>query len=436
MAPELLLTIGMFGGLVLLIMFGVSLGFAMGAVAVVAGYILYGPMGFFSIISPVFNYMWMVLLAAVPLFILIGVGLASSNIATDMYSAFYLWSGRLRGGLAVGSCGFAAALSAMTGNCAASTMTAGLVGIPPMKKKSYDEKLAFGTIGAAGTLGILIPPSLSLIIIGMMVSESVGKLFAGGLSAGLIILFSFILYILIRSWINPNLAPAASEDASITEKVKALKSVALPGLIIITVLGTIFFGVATPTESAAVGALAVALAVAIRGELTKKFIQDATQQTAVITGMVVGILFGAGAFVAVYASGGGLLFVQNLLSGLDVNPWVMLIGMQALVLVLGMFLDPMGIILICLPLFFPVIQKMGYDPVWFAIIFNINLCIGYITPPFGYNLFYLKSLSPKTSMSTIYASVVPFILIMLGCEVLMMIFPDLITFLPRIMING
>jgi TRAP-type mannitol/chloroaromatic compound transport system permease large subunit len=145
-------------------------------------------------------------------------------------------------------------------------------------------------------------------------------------------------------------------------------------------------------------------------------------------------MFGAGAFVSIYSSGGGLYFFQSLLTGLDLNPWVLFIGMQLFVLLLGMFLDPMGIILLCLPIFFPIVQGMGFDPIWFAILFNINLCIGYITPPFGYNLFYLKSLSPETSMKTIYTSALPFILIMLTCEALMLIFPEIILFLPRIMV--
>ena len=434
MPPEAWLTIGMFGGLILLIILGVSLSFALGSVAVIAGYILYGPGSFMSIVAPVFDYMWMLLLAAVPLFIFIGVALSSSKIAEDMYDTFYLWSGRVRGGLAVGSCGFAAALSAMTGNCSASTVTAGLVGIPPMREKGYDEKIIFGTIGAAGTLGILIPPSISLIIIGMLIGESIGKLFAGGLAAGMVILFAFIAYILIRAYIDKDLAPASSQSVTLAIKMRALKSVALPTLIIGSVLGTIFFGIATPTEAAAVGAIAVIIAVIIRGEFNREFAKEVTYKTGQITGMVLWIMFGAGAFVSIYSSGGGLYFFQSLLTGLDLNPWMLFIGMQLFVLILGMFLDPMGITLLCLPLFFPIIQNMGFDPIWFAVLFNINLCIGYITPPFGYNLFYLKSLSPQTSISTIYTSAFPFIVIMLLCEAVMLIFPEIILFLPRIMV--
>jgi len=431
MSPELILTIGMFGSLIICIMMGVSLSFALGAIGSIAAFIMYGPDGFFPIVTGVFNYMWMLLLAAVPMFVFIGVALSKSAIAEDMFQAFYLWSGRLRGGLAVGSAGFAAALSAMTGNCSASTVTTGLVAMPSMRQRNYDEKIIFGTICSAGTLGILIPPSISLIIIGMMTGQSIGKLFAGGLIAGLGVLAIFILYIITMAWINPKLCPALDESPSFLEKIIALKSVALPTIVIIAILGSLFFGVATPTEAASVGSFAVILCVLIRGELNWKFIKESAYQTANITGMVLWIMFGAGGFVAVYSGSGGIAFVQNLFMGIDVNPWVLILMFQLFVLVLGMFLDPMGIILLCIPIFYPVITALKFDPIWYGVVFNMALCMGYITPPFGYNLFYLKSLSPETDMKTIYLSVVPFILIYFVVLILFMLFPQFILWLPN-----
>jgi tripartite ATP-independent transporter DctM subunit len=436
MSPELVLTICMFGALILSIMGGVSLAFSMGGIAVTSALILYGPSGFMPIVSGVFNYMWMLLLAAVPLFVFIGVALSKSNIAKDMYEAFYLWSGSLRGGLAIGSCGFATALSAMTGNCSASTVTAGLVGIPPMREKGYKDFIIFGTIGSAGSLGILIPPSITLIVIGMMTGQSIGKLFAGGLAAGLLILLGFVSYILILSWLKPEVCPAIDENVSFGRKIRAFRSVALPTLIVLAILGTIFFGIATPTEAASVGAFAVVLAVLIRGEFNWTFVKEVSYTTATITGMVLWIMFGAAGFVAIYSGSGGVYFVQNLLTSMDVNPWTLFILMQAFILVLGMFLDPMGIILLCLPIFYPVIQQLNFDPIWFGVLFQVNLCIGYLTPPFGYNLFYLKSLSPETRMSLIYKSVLPFVAIMLVCEALMILFPGIITYLPKLMVVG
>ena len=430
MSSELLLTIGMFGSLIICIMLGVSLAFAMGAIGVVTALIMWGPAGLMPIVTGVFNYMWMLLLAAVPMFVFIGVALSYSKIAEDMYDAFYLWFGKLRGGLAIGTCGFAAALSAMTGNCSASTVTTGLVAIPSMRRRKYKESIIFGSIGSAGTMGILIPPSITLIVIGMMTGQSIGKLFAGGLVAGTIIVVAFMIYIALRAWLQPDLCPAMEESVTFKEKIHSLKSVVLPLLIIVSILGSLFLGLATPTEASSVGALAVLICIFIRGELTWKFIKEAAWQTANITGMVLWIMFGASGFVAIYSGGGGIYFVQNLLIGVHVSPWFMILFLQALVLVLGMFLDPMGIILLCMPIFYPVVKQLGFDPIWYGIIFNIALCIGYVTPPFGYNLFYLKSLSPETDMMVIFRGVLPFIAIMVVLMIIMIVFPSIITWLP------
>ncbi|SFH33976.1 TRAP transporter large permease [Sulfitobacter dubius] len=432
MSPELL-TIGMFGGLIAAIILGVSLSFAMGGIAVIFALILNGPPGVFSVVSSTFGNMWSILLSAIPMFIAIGIALGRSKIAEDLYQAFYLWSGRLNGGLLVGTSGFAAVLSAMTGNCSASTITTGLVGIPAMKRHGYDDRFVLGTIGASGTLGILIPPSITLIIIGMMTGLSVGKLFFGGLIAGLFILIAFITYVVIKANLRPDLAPAANVAAPFSEKLKALKSVLLPLLIVLSVLVTIFLGIATPTEAAGVGVAAVLFAVWLRGELTFDFIKAVSYDTASVTGMVVWIIFGAGAFVSIYSSGGGIAFMVDLLRNSELEPWMLIVLMQLAALVLGMFLDPVGIILLTLPIFYPIVVELGFDPIWFCVIFQLNLCIGYITPPFGYNLFYLKSLSPDTPITEIYRSVLPFLGIMLATGALLLAVPEILISLTQMM---
>ncbi|MGY6534286.1 MAG: TRAP transporter large permease [Pararhodobacter sp.] len=425
MSPELL-TIGMFGALLLLIMLGVSLSFALGGVAVVFTLILSGPIGLFPMISAVFGSMWSILLSAVPFFVFMGVALARSTISSNLYQAFYLWSGRLNGGLLLGTSGFAAALSAMTGSCAASTLTTGKVGMPAMEKHGYDRLFALGTIGAAGTLGILIPPSVTLIVIGMTTGASIGRLFMGGLIAGLLVLAVILVYVALRSWMRPSLAPALGQAVPIGQKIGALRSVVVPLLIVTSVLMTIFMGLATPTEAAAVGALAVFLAVALRGEVTLRFIREVSHETAATTGMVIWIVFGATAFVSVYSAGGGITFMRGLLLGADIPPWMMIVLMQLIALVLGMFLDPIGIILLVLPIFFPVVVQLGFDPIWFCIIFQLNLCIGYITPPFGYNIFYLKSLSPRTPILQLYRAVMPYVFLMIGTGVILLLFPSIL----------
>lgn len=206
MTPDLF-TYGMFGMLLISIICGVSLSFAMGGTAVVFGYLIYGSNGMYSIVSAAFGGMWSILLSAIPLFTVNGVALAKSRIASDLYHAFYLWSGRMPGGLLMGTSGFAATLSAMTGSCAASTITTGMVGIPAMDQRGYDRQFVLGTIGASGTLGILIPPSITLILIGMQTGQSIGRLFVGGMVSGLIVLAAFIAYVAIRSWLRPHLVP-------------------------------------------------------------------------------------------------------------------------------------------------------------------------------------------------------------------------------------
>jgi len=425
MSPELL-TIGMFGALLLLIMAGVSLSFALGGVAVVFTLILSGPNGLFPMISAVFGSMWSILLTAVPFFVFMGVALARSRISENLYEAFYLWSGRVNGGLLLGTAGFAAALSAMTGSCAASTLTTGKVGLPAMEKHGYDKLFALGTIGAAGTLGILIPPSVTLIVIGMTTGLSVGRLFMGGLIAGILVLVLIMAYVAIRSHLAPSMAPAVGRRVRTSEKLRALRSVVVPLMIIVSVLLTIFMGLATPTEAAAVGAMAVFLAVALRGEVTLQFIRQVSHETASTTGMVIWIVFGATAFVSVYSAGGGIAFMRGLLLASEISPWMMIVLMQLIALVLGMFLDPLGIILLVLPIFFPVVVALGFDPLWFCVIFQLNLCIGYITPPFGYNIFYLKALSPDTPILGLYRAVMPFVGLMILAGVLLLLFPAIL----------
>ncbi|PWW48934.1 TRAP transporter large permease [Melaminivora alkalimesophila] len=435
MSPELL-TMGMFGTLVALIMLGVSLSYALGGVAVVFTLILHGPDGLFPMVAAVFETMWSILLAAIPLFVFMGVALARSQVSRDLYQAFYVWSGRVNGGLLLGTTGFAAVLSAMTGSCAASTLTTGMVGMPSMEKRGYNRQFVLGTIGAAGTLGILIPPSITLIVIGMTTGLSVGKLFMGGLVSGLIILAVILAYVALRARLDPSSAPGAPVGATWKEKVLALKAVIPPLGIIVVVLASIFLGLATPTEASAVGALAVTVAIAARGEVTREFIRDVTYTTASTTGMAIWIVFGATAFVSVYSGAGGIKFMQDFLFALDLGPWALIVFMQLIALVLGMFLDPIGIILMALPVFYPMVVKLGFDPLWFCVIFQVNLCIGYITPPFGYNIFYLKSLSPETSIYTIYRSLFPFVFLMLACGAVFLAFPSILTQGVAFMMGG
>jgi len=426
MSPELL-TAGMFGLLLVFILAGVSLAFALGSVAVIFVVIMNGLNGLFPILSATFASMWSISLAAIPLFVMMGISLGKSKIASDLYLAFHLWSGKVNGGLLVGTTGFASLLSAMTGSCAASTLTTGMVGMPAMDKHGYDKKFVLGTIGAAGTLGILIPPSITLIVIGMSTGLSIGKLFMGGLIAGLGMLAVILAYVIIKANLQPEKAPAATESVPMAEKIHSLQAVILPVGIISVVLLSIFLGIATPTEAAAVGAAAVLIAIAIRGELNWDFLKEVSYSTATMSGMVLWIIFGASAFVSVYSAANGIDFIQSFLLSLDISPWLLILIMQVAGFVLGMFLDPIGIILLVMPIFMPVVTQLGFDPIWFAVIFQLNLCVGYISPPFGYNIFYLKTLSPQTSILDLYRSVFPYVVLMILFGVFLLAFPSILT---------
>lgn len=426
MSPELL-TAGMFGLLLVFILAGVSLAFALGSVAVIFVVIMNGLNGLFPILSATFASMWSISLAAIPLFVMMGISLGKSKIASDLYLAFHLWSGKVNGGLLVGTTGFASLLSAMTGSCAASTLTTGMVGMPAMDKHGYDKKFVLGTIGAAGTLGILIPPSITLIVIGMSTGLSIGKLFMGGLIAGLGMLAVILAYVIMKANLQPEKAPAATESVPMAEKIHSLRAVILPVGIISVVLLSIFLGIATPTEAAAVGAAAVLIAIAIRGELNWDFLKEVSYSTATMSGMVLWIIFGASAFVSVYSAANGIDFIQSFLLSLDISPWLLILIMQVAGFVLGMFLDPIGIILLVMPIFMPVVTQLGFDPIWFAVIFQLNLCVGYISPPFGYNIFYLKTLSPQTSILDLYRSVFPYVVLMILFGVFLLAFPSILT---------
>lgn len=429
------LTLGMFGGLLAAIFAGVPLGFALGGVAVITLLALWGITGVMPAVYSVFNYMWMIIITAVPLFVFMGIALQRSAISEDLFDAFLSWFGRLRGGLAVISCWMAAVLAAMVGNSAGSTVTTGIVALPAMKKSNYSDTLKFGSVGASGSMGILIPPSIPLILIGMASGVSILKLFAAGMTSGLLVIVVFTIYILLVGWIRPEAGPGITKTVSFKEKIGYLRVVVLPLFIVVAVLGTIFGGIATPTEAAAVGAAAVGISVAVRRRFTWEFLKSTTRDTAVLTGMILWITFGSATFVSVYVGGGGGAFVQNLLLGLEVNRWVIFVILQAIVFFLGMFVDAVGIILICVPIFYPVVEALGFDLVWFSMIFTLNLCIGFITPPFGYNLYYLKTLSPETPIGRIFRSMLPFIALMVLSMLIITLVPEIALWFPSILVR-
>jgi TRAP-type mannitol/chloroaromatic compound transport system permease large subunit len=293
----------------------------------------------------------------------------------------------------------------------------GILALPEMLKRGYDPRLATGTICASGTLGILIPPSVLTIVYSVTAQVSIGKMLIAGIVPGILLGLLYITYILVVGYFRPELIPAREQGrrASWGEKFSALKSLILPSLIIVMVLGSIFFGVATPTEAAAVGVLGAGIAAILRGSLSRAMLADCATGTLKTTGMILWITLGAKAYVAIFTSLGGADTLFRLLEGLNANPYV-----------------EIGIILLTVPVFLPVIQFYGFDHIWFGVLFALTIQMGYISPPFGYTLFYIKGTLPKgVSMATVYRGILPFFLLQVLGLLICVALPDLVTWLPE-----
>jgi len=431
-----LVTLTMFGSLIIGLILGLPLSFVLGGIAVGYTYLLWGPQALFMIVSRSFDWSTNVLILCLPYFITMGLLLERSGIAGDLYEMFYRWVGFLKGSLAIVTVVVCAVVAAMTGNTGAGTVSTGIIAYPAMIKRNYDKRLVIGTIASAGTLGILIPPSVMFIIIGMVCGVSVGKLFAGGVLSGMMLAGLFILFIVVRTFLNPKLAPPAPVAFSRAEKMKSLAGVIPPLFIIVAVLGTLFGGLATPTEAASIGVCAVAVSIAIRRRFNWRMFQDVCYTNLKLSCMVLWIIIGASCFVSLYSALGAKEFLEGLVVGLGLSRWFVIILMMLILFILGMFLDPAGIIMLAAPVFYPIIIKLGFDPIWFGVLFVINLQMGYISPPFGYNLFYMKSIcGSDVRIEEIYLSVLPFLGIMAIGLAIIMVFPQLATWLPSILIK-
>ncbi|MFQ5484003.1 MAG: TRAP transporter large permease subunit [Desulfobacterales bacterium] len=429
-------TLIMFGGLIVCLLLGIPLAWSLGGVSVVVCLLLWGPNGLMIIIYNTFGAMWSIVLVAIPLFMSMGILLERAGIAEALFETIHRWSGRLRGGIAMGVVVICVIFAAMTGVSAAATLTMGLIALPAMLRRGYDKNIALGSIAGPGTLGILIPPSIVSILLAIVGRLSVGKLFMAGIGPGILLAGLFIAYIGIRGWINPKLCPPHPDKFTTKEKLVSLKTVILPLAIILAVLGSIFFGIATPTEAGSLGVTAVLLSVIIHRRFTLQLVRETTIETFRITGLTMWIFYGAMCFSAVYARAGGAVFISDLVLGLGMGRWFILVAMMGISFLLGMFVDPFAIIFILAPICFPIIKKLGFDPIWFGILFVINMQMGYVTPPFGYQLFYLKSVAPEgITTGDIYRSVLPFVAVLIVGMALIMIFPQIALWMPELMMK-
>ncbi len=434
LGPEWM-TILLFGSLVLLLLAGLPLVFAIGGVATFFIIFLWGPHALPILANRTYMAMDMFLLVAVPMFIFMGAMLQRCGIAEDMYELMYHWLGGLRGGLAAGTVLICTMFAAMVGISGAATTSMGLIALPSMLKRGYNKQIAVGCISAGGSLGILIPPSVLMIILALTSRVSVGEMFIAGILPGLMLSGLFITYILVRCYFQKELGPSVPEGERLplSERVKLAGALVLPVGLIFAVMGSMFFGIATPSEASAIGALGAIVSALIKRTFNWESFTSALFITLRLSAMVIWIVFAASAFTALYAVTGANSLVSSLIKGVG-DPWMVIITMQLILFVLGMFFDPTGIVLLTAPIFFPIITSLGFDPLWFAILFVINMELAYLTPPFGFNLFYMKAVVPPgITMMDIYKSQTPFVLLMILGLILCMVFPGIITWLPSLM---
>lgn len=430
-----MITLLFFSALLLFLVMGLPLTFVLGGVSVVFLYFTWGADAFYMVSSQIWSTMGNFTLVAIPLFVFMAMVLERTGVAKDLYRMMFLWWGGVRGGLAIGTLGICALFAAMCGISGAAVVAMGTIALPSMLERGYDKRMVLGCINTGGGWGILIPPSILMILYSLITGVSVGQMFAAGVLPGLLLMALTCAYIVIRCYFQPELAPALpkGERASWGEKMRALKAVILPILIVVMVLGSIIAGITTPTEAAAVGVLGALISAVVYRKLSWDMLRDAALRTFKLTGMIMWILFAAHAFSAAYQSMGAQQLVEGLITAIPGGPWGIIVGMMLIIFLLAMVLDPVGIMLITLPVFLPVVKSLGFDPVWFGILFVINMEIGYMTPPFGFNLFYLKGVVPPSiSMKDIYVSVVPFVLVEMVGIALIMLFPAIATYLPEL----
>ncbi len=419
----------MFVAALLMLLIGFPVAFIFGGVALIFGVFAEGPDMFAFMPFRIQSIMENVVLMAVPLFIFMGIVLQKTRLAEQLLESMAKLFGGIRGGLAISTVLVGALLAASTGVVGASVVAMGLISLPVMMKYNYDKSLACGTICASGTLGQIIPPSIILIILGDVLGIPVGDLFQAAVGPGFILIGIYIIYILVYSWLKPEVAPALpmDDDAGSRKEqyIIALKAIIPPLTLILVVLGSIFAGVATPTESSALGGIGALVLAFIYNQFSWKMVFASAQETVKITSMVFAILLGATAFSMAFTYTGGDYIVEELLSDLPGGQMGFLLLSMLAILILGFFIDFVEISFIIVPILAPVADSLGIAPVWFAILIAMNLQTSFLTPPFGFSLFYLKGVAPAGIKTTdIYKGVIPFIIMQVGVVISILLFPE------------
>ena len=411
---------------------GTPLCFVLGGLAMIFTALLWGPQALMLSVYSIFQIMSYVLLVAIPLFIFMGNMLERSGIIEDLFNAMNMWIGRLRGGLCVGTIGICVVIAAMVGLSGPAMVTMGLIALPAMLRHGYNKRMATGAIMSASTLGILIPPSVGAVFYALIARESVGKMFLGGFFPGLLLASLYSLYIIIRCTLQPHMAPPMEASFPWKTKFKSLGSIFLPALIVISVLGSIVLGIASPTEAAAIGALASVFAVIVKRRFSWRLFFDVVHEAFTINALMMWLCGGALLFGKTFDAVGAAEVVKHVFESMDLGFWGILILMQLSMFVLGMFLDDTSQYFIVLPLFLSILDEFQISRIWFGVLFLVNQQMAYVSPPFGYNIFYMKSVAPpEVKIEDIYMSVWPFIILMAVGLALCMAFPQIILWLPE-----
>jgi len=431
-----LTTFLMVAALVVLMLTGLPLAFVTGAVAVGTALLAFGPNALPLLASRTYSLVNEFAFVAVPMFVLMASILERSGVAKDLFRAMHVWAGRMPGGLAVQTLFVAVMMAAMTGIIGGEIVLLGLIALPQMLRLNYQKNLAIGTICAGGSLGTMIPPSIVLIMYGLTANVSIGDLFLASIVPGLLLALLYLGYIVVLSLLRPEYAPPAPEEdrnMPLKQKLQLLQGVILPLAVAAWVMISIYAGIASISEAAGMGVLGAVISAAIRRELTWELMRAALHQTMGTCGMLLWLTIGANALIGVFNLLGGTTFIQSSLSGLPLPPIGILLVLMAVLIVLGMFMDWIGILLLTMPIFVPLIVSLGFDPVWFGVLFCMNMQISYLTPPFGPAAFYLKGVAPPDiSLGDIYNSLWPFIGMQVFAIMLVILFPEIALWLPQV----
>ena len=427
-----ILAIILFISIFLLILYGYPVAFTLGGISILYALCFLGPATFSALPPRIMGVMSNYVLLAVPLFIFMGIMLEKSGLAESLLETMAILFGRLKGGLAISVVIVGALLAASTGIVGATVVTMGLISLPTMLKRGYQPELATGTIAASGTLGQIIPPSVVLVLLGSVLNVSVGKLFAAALLPGLLLIIAYIVYIAVAAAWKPEIGPCIPEEEirAFRQKGflgKVLKAFFLPLFLIVAVLGSIFAGIASPTEAAAVGALGATLLTILQGRFKLSVLQAVMRETTHLTSMVFIILLGATVFSFVFREMEGDIYLVNLIRQSDLSPMAFLALVMIVVFVVGFFIDFIEIIFIVVPVVAPVFIELGVDLIWIGVLLGVNLQTSFLSPPFGFSLFYLKGVAPPgITTGHLYRGILPFLVLQLFLLVMLIAFPDLI----------